>query len=83
MKAAGKEMGKKGKDLFLPMRICMTGCMQGPDVGDQVWLVQKAGSVVNTSELEDFVSFEDRMKLLQQAVENHSANSTVEVSTSA
>jgi glutamyl-tRNA synthetase len=83
MKAAGKEMGKKGKDLFLPMRICMTGCMQGPDVGDQVYLVKKAEGVVNASELGNFVSFEERMNMLKKAVEHHNANSTVDVNSNA
>lgn len=84
MKAAGEEMGKKGKDLFLPMRICMTGCMQGPDVGDQVYLVKKAEGVINAGEIEGFASFEERMNILKKAVEHHKANATtVEVSTNA
>merc|ERR1711937_872397 len=84
MKAAGKEMGKKGRDLFLPMRICMTGCMQGPDVGDQVYLVKKAEGVINAGEIEGFASFEERMNILKKAVEHHKANATtVEVSTNA
>ena len=68
MKAAGKEMGKKGKDLFLPMRICMTGCMQGPDVGEQVFLVNKAESIIKS---DTFVTFEERMNVLKKAVEDN------------
>jgi len=30
----GKALGRKGKRLFMPMRIALTGRMQGPDVGE-------------------------------------------------
>eukprot|EP01024_Parvocaulis_polyphysoides_P019453 TRINITY_DN18838_c0_g1_i6.p1 TRINITY_DN18838_c0_g1~~TRINITY_DN18838_c0_g1_i6.p1 ORF type:complete len:555 (-),score=101.55 TRINITY_DN18838_c0_g1_i6:275-1915(-) len=33
LKDTGKELGRKGKRLFMPLRICMTGRMGGPDVG--------------------------------------------------
>jgi len=71
IKKVGKDLDKKGKNLFLPVRICMTGAMQGPDVGDQVYLVKKAESCINSGAL---VSFEERMRVLQKAVENVSVN---------
>ena len=66
IKKVGKELGIKGKNLFLPVRICMTGCMQGPDVGDQVFLVKTAEACVTSDAL---VSFEERMEVLRQVVE--------------
>ena len=66
IKTLGKDLGVKGKNLFLPVRICLTGKMQGPDVGDQVILLM-ASDAINSP---GAVSFEDRMKALKQAVEN-------------
>jgi glutamyl-tRNA synthetase len=34
MMGVGKALGRKGKRLFMPMRIALTGRMQGPDVGE-------------------------------------------------
>ncbi len=44
----GKAQKRKGKRLFMPMRIALTGRMQGPDVGDQLatLLLDEAGSEV-------------------------------------
>lgn len=41
-KALGKELGLKGKGLFMPLRVALTGNMIGPDVGDQLGLVGMA-----------------------------------------
>jgi glutamyl-tRNA synthetase len=35
-KAVGKATGRKGKRLFMPLRVALTGRTQGPDVGDVV-----------------------------------------------
>jgi len=42
IKAVGKKMGKKGKQLFHPIRLALTGRMSGPDVGEQVKLLHLA-----------------------------------------
>jgi glutamyl-tRNA synthetase len=39
VKALGKEQGRKGKRLFMPVRLALTGSMQGPDVGEQLALL--------------------------------------------
>lgn len=36
IKAVGKATKKKGKGLFHPIRLALTGRMSGPDVGEQV-----------------------------------------------
>ena len=40
--AYGKEKGLKGKNLFMPLRICTTGRMEGPDVVDQLAVLKQA-----------------------------------------
>lgn len=39
IKAVGKATKKKGKGLFHPIRLALTGRMSGPDVGEQVGLI--------------------------------------------
>ncbi|CAI5530600.1 unnamed protein product [Closterium sp. Naga37s-1] len=34
IKGFGKASGRKGKRLFMPIRVLLTGCMHGPDVGE-------------------------------------------------
>lgn len=41
--AIGKAQKRKGKRLFMPMRIAFTGRMQGPEVGEQLELLAKVG----------------------------------------
>ena len=47
LKALGKELGLKGKGLFHPVRLALTGRMSGPDVGEQLTLLQAATGVVS------------------------------------
>lgn len=39
MKSLGKNLKLKGKGLFLPVRLLLTGRLSGPDVGDQIKLL--------------------------------------------
>lgn len=43
VKTVGKETGRKGKKLFHPLRLALTGKMSGPDVGTIVELLYLAG----------------------------------------
>jgi len=46
----GKSLGRKGKRLFMPMRVALTGRMEGPDVGEVLTLLslaKKGGAVVD------------------------------------
>jgi len=45
VKGAGKAMGRKGKGLFMPLRIVMTGRMAGPDIPAQLKLLSLAPEV--------------------------------------
>ena len=42
VKALGGATGRKGKQLFMPMRLALTGNLHGPDVGEQLVLLQQA-----------------------------------------
>lgn len=38
--ATGKAMTRKGKRLFHPIRLALTGSMSGPDIGEQLLLLE-------------------------------------------
>lgn len=58
IKALGKELGLKGKGLFHPVRLALTGRMSGPDVGDQLQLIHTAAGVASASApLADRIAF--------------------------
>uniref|UniRef100_A0A383VW33 glutamate--tRNA ligase n=1 Tax=Tetradesmus obliquus TaxID=3088 RepID=A0A383VW33_TETOB len=63
----GKAQKRKGKRLFMPMRVALTGRMQGPDVGELLGaLAQESGSdVVERSSL---VALPQRMEALREWV---------------
>eukprot|EP00752_Nemacystus_decipiens_P005945 g5369.t1 len=42
IKAKGKALTRKGKRLFHPMRLALTGSMSGPDIGEQLGLLEAA-----------------------------------------
>jgi len=41
LKAAQKETGFKGKQLFMPVRVAATGVVHGPDLNQSLWLLGK------------------------------------------
>eukprot|EP00640_Fibrocapsa_japonica_P000366 CAMPEP_0113938446 /NCGR_PEP_ID=MMETSP1339-20121228/4869_1 /TAXON_ID=94617 /ORGANISM="Fibrocapsa japonica" /LENGTH=552 /DNA_ID=CAMNT_0000941569 /DNA_START=247 /DNA_END=1905 /DNA_ORIENTATION=- /assembly_acc=CAM_ASM_000762 len=65
VKAMGKELGRKGKRLFHPIRLAVTGSMSGPDIGGQLSLLCKA-----ESEGIKHVSLDSRIASLQKFVES-------------
>jgi len=66
--AVGKAQKRKGKRLFMPMRVAFTGRMQGPDVGDQLAaLALESGA--DLGERGGFVALGERMAQLKQWVE--------------
>jgi len=60
--ATGKELDRKGKRLFMPFRIALTGRMQGPDVGEVLTLLDKAAG-----SSDKIVSLDDRIAALKAA----------------
>lgn len=59
----GKAQKRKGKRLFMPVRIALTGRMHGPDVGEILNVIMKPdnGAVDPAA----FVTLDQRMKALK------------------
>ena len=63
----GKAQARKGKRLFMPVRIALTGQMHGPDVGEQLALLAlESGDV---AEAGAYVPLEERMRRLRSWLE--------------
>jgi glutamyl-tRNA synthetase len=59
----GKAQGRKGKRLFMPMRIAFTGRMSGPDVGEVLsMLALEDGDV---ADMAAYVALPQRMEQLR------------------
>ncbi|GMH99410.1 hypothetical protein TrVE_jg3838 [Triparma verrucosa] len=72
MKTLGKEMNLKGKELFHPARLAMTGVMSGQDVTKQMALLQLASEFGSAADLEgglEVVPLEVRMEILRGFLE--------------
>lgn len=66
--AIGKAQERKGKRLFMPIRIALTGRMQGPDVGEVMRLLAMEDGDVQQSHI--LIGLDDRMKALHAWVSN-------------
>lgn len=64
VKGAGKAMGRKGKGLFMPLRIVTTGRMAGPDIPAQLALL---GLVSGEVQLES-TPLAERVAALEKAL---------------
>lgn len=63
IKALGKSLDRKGKRLFMPARIALTGRMQGPDVGELLELLSlENGDVADKS---IYIPLTERMAMLK------------------
>jgi len=58
----GKALDRKGKRLFMPFRIALTGRMQGPEVGDVLVLLEKAAGSSDA-----IISLDERVATLKAA----------------
>ena len=65
----GKAQKRKGKKLFMPMRILLTGRMQGADVGEQLEVLYSQGADEVPSEF-GYVSIQARVEKLRQWAAN-------------
>jgi glutamyl-tRNA synthetase len=64
----GKAQKRKGKRLFMPMRIAFTGRMQGPDVGEVLgMMLQHSGEVAPEV---GYLALEERMERLRKAAQS-------------
>lgn len=66
VKGLGKPLKRKGKRLFMPIRILLTGSMQGPDVGSTLALLHLVHTNGIVAETVEFVPLGERMEKLKQ-----------------
>ncbi|KAK3028558.1 hypothetical protein RJ639_039080 [Escallonia herrerae] len=65
-KSFGKSLNRKGKSLFMPLRVLLTGKLHGPDMGASVLLLNRAGNSGIVSPQSDFVTLDERFKVLRE-----------------
>ncbi|OIW01070.1 hypothetical protein TanjilG_14253 [Lupinus angustifolius] len=66
VKEFGKSRNRKGKSLFMPIRLLLTGKLHGPDLGASVLLLHKAGTTSILAPEVGFVTLDERFKILGQ-----------------
>lgn len=66
VKSFGKSLKRKGKSLFMPLRVLLTGKLHGPDMGASVLLLHRAGTCGVVAPQVGFVTLEDRFKMLRE-----------------
>jgi glutamyl-tRNA synthetase len=70
--ATGKKLDRKGKRLFMPFRIALTGRTAGPEVGDALALLDK----LNDGDSPDAVLLEQRVAILKETFKASSSASS-------
>ena len=63
IKSMGREFTLKGKELFMPVRLALTGRTSGPDIGEQLKLVGLSTAAGVTTGV---VGLEERIKVLSE-----------------
>ncbi|KAL5562301.1 hypothetical protein UlMin_032048 [Ulmus minor] len=66
VKGFGKSLKRKGKSLFMPLRVLLTGKLHGPDMGASVALLHKAGKFGVVASEAGFVTLDERFQMLRQ-----------------
>ncbi|XP_062081495.1 glutamate--tRNA ligase, chloroplastic/mitochondrial [Humulus lupulus] len=66
VKSFGKSLKRKGKSLFMPLRVLLTGKLHGPDMGASVVLLHKAEICGVVAPQAEFVSLNERFNMLRQ-----------------
>ncbi|KAK6117474.1 hypothetical protein DH2020_048801 [Rehmannia glutinosa] len=66
VKSFGKSLKRKGKSLFMPLRVLLTGKLHGPDMGAGLLLVFKAGKCGVVAPQSGLVTLDDRFKILRE-----------------
>lgn len=66
VKGFGKTLKRKGKLLFMPLRVLLTGKLHGPDMGASILLIHKAGTHSIVSPRAEFVTLDERFRILRQ-----------------
>ncbi|GMY39177.1 glutamate--tRNA ligase, chloroplastic/mitochondrial-like [Fagus crenata] len=66
VKNFGKSLKRKGKSLFMPLRVLLTGKLHGPDMGASVLLLHRAETCGGVAPEAGFVTLNERFKMLRQ-----------------
>ncbi|KAJ7968962.1 Glutamate--tRNA ligase [Quillaja saponaria] len=66
VKSFGKSLNRKGKSLFMPLRLLLTGKLHGPDIGSSVILLYRAGTSGDVAPQAGFATLDERFKMLRQ-----------------
>ncbi|KAJ0076643.1 hypothetical protein Patl1_35589 [Pistacia atlantica] len=66
VKNFGKSLKRKGKSLFMPLRVLLTGKLHGPDMGASIVLLHKAGTHGVITPQAGFVTLNERFNMLRQ-----------------
>ncbi|XP_041012583.1 glutamate--tRNA ligase, chloroplastic/mitochondrial [Juglans microcarpa x Juglans regia] len=66
VKNFGKSLKRKGKSLFMPLRVLLTGKLHGPDMGASVLLLHRAETSGVVAPKAGFVTLNDRFKMLRK-----------------
>ncbi|KAJ4980319.1 hypothetical protein NE237_031156 [Protea cynaroides] len=66
VKNFGKSLKRKGKSLFMPLRVLLTGKLHGPDMGASVILLHKAGTCGLVTPQTGFLTLDQRFKMLRE-----------------
>nr|GMC65136.1 glutamate--tRNA ligase, chloroplastic/mitochondrial [Ipomoea batatas] len=66
VKSFGKSLKRKGKSLFMPLRVLLTGKLHGPDIGSSVVLLYKAGNSGVVASQVGFIPLDERFKMLRE-----------------
>ena len=56
IKAVQKETGIKGKNLFMPIRVAVSGEMHGPELPDTIYLLGREKSIQHLSNVLELIS---------------------------
>ncbi|CAH9117009.1 unnamed protein product [Cuscuta epithymum] len=66
VKSFGKALERKGKSLFMPLRVLLTGKLHGPDMGSSIVLLYKAGNSGAVASHVGFISLDERFKVIRE-----------------
>ncbi|XP_062177948.1 glutamate--tRNA ligase, chloroplastic/mitochondrial [Alnus glutinosa] len=66
VKNFGKSLKRKGKSLFMPLRVLLTGKLHGPDMGSSVLLLHMAEACGVVAPEAGFVTLNERFQMLRQ-----------------
>ncbi|EPS60889.1 hypothetical protein M569_13912, partial [Genlisea aurea] len=66
VKRFGKSLNRKGKSLFMPLRMLLTGKLHGPDIGSTLLLLYKAGKCNAVSAAAGFTTLDERFRTIRE-----------------